>query len=512
MTICVANRARRRALSCVDAVRVTVLVLAACTACAGGDGPTEPTAAELAAQVASVTFARDTVATQMGVQVVARPTLRTSSGAEITGVPVTYSVSNPAVISVSTIGIITALSVGTVTLTATVNEQSAAVTVIVAPAVATVLISPSNIALIVGQSVQMSSSLRDIQGVPITAPLEVTWSSADSTIVSVTASGRVTARSTGTARVTATVGNASSGIQIRAIAESAIGTIGFGSVAYGILVGQQRQVTVLVRDQGGTLLSLQPSWSTSAGGLATISATGRVTGIAPGTLSVIAQFGPIAASVPLTVFDDESAATLGAAIGDDQFALVPAGTVRRLIPQASDEPPIEQDLALAAPIRIQRTEVTQVQWMSVLPSLPPAQSVDCPRCPVENVTPLLAAEFLAALNVAQPGRGYRLPTEVEWEFAARAGDTSLDYHGPIELVAWFAATMTGERAAQVGLRQPNALGLYDVHGNVSELTASTVSRGGAWLNGSLFVTYHWRFDPANPIFSTSVGVRLVRNP
>ena len=74
-------------------------------------------------------------------------------------------------------------------------------------------------------------------------------------------------------------------------------------------------------------------------------------------------------------------------------------------------------------------------------------------------------------------RGYRLPTEAEWEYAARAGTTSY-YYGDVDEIAWYYST-SHNRTERVGQKTPNAWGLYDVSGNVCE-----------WVNDFYSATYY----------------------
>jgi formylglycine-generating enzyme required for sulfatase activity len=98
------------------------------------------------------------------------------------------------------------------------------------------------------------------------------------------------------------------------------------------------------------------------------------------------------------------------------------------------------------------------------------------NCPVENVSWYDALAFCDQLNqrlINQPPLGYRfsLPTEAQWEYACRAGTQTLYYSGDTEAdlarVAWYASN-SDQQTHPVGEKEPNAWGLYDMHGNVYE--------------------------------------------
>ncbi len=141
------------------------------------------------------------------------------------------------------------------------------------------------------------------------------------------------------------------------------------------------------------------------------------------------------------------------------------------------------------PFELGKYEVTQGQWEEWKKSGPLNQK---DSLPVERVSWDDVQEFLFWLNQGQEEWLYRLPTEAEWEYAARAGST-LD--GPLELdeVAWYRDN-SGDRTHAVGQKAPNRWGLFDMHGNVSEWvqdagdpgrpTAETyrIARGGGWNN------------------------------
>ncbi len=162
------------------------------------------------------------------------------------------------------------------------------------------------------------------------------------------------------------------------------------------------------------------------------------------------------------------------------------------------------------------TEVTQGLWQAVMGYNPSHFKACGSDCPVEMVSWNISQEFIRRLNGLVSGGGFRLPTEGEWEYAARAGTTTPFHTG--NCLSTSQANYNGntpstgcpngeyrEKTVPVGSFAPNTWGLYDMHGNVAEFTAdwfdsyrtgvvtdpkgtqpghlaSRVYRGGSWYH------------------------------
>ena len=167
------------------------------------------------------------------------------------------------------------------------------------------------------------------------------------------------------------------------------------------------------------------------------------------------------------------------------FVYIPPGSFLRGSPteelgRESDEK--QQLVSLSHGYYMQTTEVTQEQWKAVMGSLP-LYIIKCDeKCPVERVSWDNAQEFINNLNVLEESQKYRLPTEAEWEYAARAGSSTSFANGEISVltcdndtklgdIGWYCGNSKISRHHIVAQKKPNSWGLYDMHGGVWEWCA-----------------------------------------
>jgi formylglycine-generating enzyme required for sulfatase activity len=191
---------------------------------------------------------------------------------------------------------------------------------------------------------------------------------------------------------------------------------------------------------------------------------------------------------------------------------------------------------IGAPFYISTTLVTQVQWQEIAGANPSFHKGGGDS-PVDSVSYEDVLGFIRLLNEREGSGSYRLPTEAEWEYAARAGSRSRycfgDEEGLLESYAWYGADVRGGGPRPVGGKLPNAWGLFDVHGNLFEWTADwfaegyyassprrdpqgpaggegRVTRGGSYASDAWFCQTAARNSESPEVRSMFTGFRLAR--
>jgi len=258
---------------------------------------------------------------------------------------------------------------------------------------------------------------------------------------------------------------------------------------------------------------------------------------------VISILAALFISPPCLAADEQvfTSPTIGA-----KFVLIPAGAFMRGSPEKEPDRSSNEKqykVKISKPFYMQTTEVTQGQWQKVMGNNP-SEFKNCgDDCPVEQVSWNDAQEFIKKLNKIEGTNKYRLPTEAEWEYAARAGTTTPFYTG--NCLSTNQANYNGnfpltgcpkgeyrDKTVRVGSFAPNAWGLYDMYGNVwqwcqdwfgdytwmSRLSDPSgplsgkdrAMRGGCWSDGAKYCRSAHRlyFKPTGA--TRYIGFRLAR--
>lgn len=215
------------------------------------------------------------------------------------------------------------------------------------------------------------------------------------------------------------------------------------------------------------------------------------------------------------------------------MVLLPSGSLLMKLDKSADP-----KTAVTVEVRsfaIGKTEVTQRQWKAIMGDNP-SRFVACgPDCPVENVSWKDVAQFIRKLN-QKTGQNYRLPSESEWEYAARAGgsETLLGEGNPaLEDHAWYIAN-SQKTSHPVAGKKANPFGLHDLYGNVWEWvedcyhdsyaglptdgspwtsacpSPQRVLRGGSWSDEAGSMRNRGRYAPE--VRNLITGFRLARSP
>ena len=214
-----------------------------------------------------------------------------------------------------------------------------------------------------------------------------------------------------------------------------------------------------------------------------------------------------------------------------EFVWVPAGQFRMgsTSREASDDERPVTRVRISRGFWLGKHEVTQTEWQAIT-GMNPSYFSGCGNCPVESVSWKDVQHYIRKLNARARGNRYRLPTEAEWEYAARAGTNGDRYERNLDGIAWYSGNR-GKRTQPVGQKAPNGFGLHDVLGNVWEWVqdrysdypggsvvdpqgpgsgSDRVSRGGSWIYDAKHCRAPFRFH-AKPSFRYSgLGFRLLR--
>ena len=273
---------------------LALIALSSLIACKQGQDPEK---------VAAIVGINATDSVRLGKTLAFNVDTRDAAGNKLTGRKVTWSSLNPNVASVDASGVVSGIAIGSTTITARADDAKAQVSVLVQPAVASVVLFPSQLSLAVGSTRPLTVTVSDKNGLAI-AGRAVEFSSSNPSIAAVNASGTVIGVSQGSAIVT---GYASldqvSGTTTVTVTQVPVTSIAISPPgSQTVFQGLTLQLAATLRDGNGNILTGRPiSWNTSNSAVATVSSTGVVTGVSLGSVQITAESEGVTSAVSISV-------------------------------------------------------------------------------------------------------------------------------------------------------------------------------------------------------------------
>jgi uncharacterized protein YjdB len=235
-------------------------------------------------------------------------------GAPLADRPLSWSSSDPTVVTVSADGIATAVGEGYASASATAEGKVGALALRVLMPVAAVGVTPADATPVVGDSVQLEAMLRDANGKPLSGR-PVLWASSDPSVARVSPAGVVTAVSPGSATIAATAESqqGSATITVR----PPVATMKVTGLVTALTVGGQARLTATPRDAAGNFLGDRLiTWSSDDPGVASVDATGRVTAAGPGEAEIKATSEGVSDRIDVVVTELEQTTEVFVGAGD----------------------------------------------------------------------------------------------------------------------------------------------------------------------------------------------------
>lgn len=214
---------------------------------------------------------------------------------------VAWTTDNAAVATVSSAGVVTATGPGAAVVSATAQGQRAAAVVTVAAprTIAGVLVDPASVSLTVGGTRALTARAVDASGA--TMPGTATWTSQNAQIATVSSTGEVRGVAPGVTTVRATIGDRTADVAV-AVGQVPAASVRITPSSETLSVGDTRQLTATVLDANGAPLAGRTvAWTSRAPGVASVSSTGLVSALSPGTATIVASIDGVNAEATITV-------------------------------------------------------------------------------------------------------------------------------------------------------------------------------------------------------------------
>ncbi|MBC7894573.1 MAG: Ig domain-containing protein, partial [Cytophagaceae bacterium] len=255
--------------------------------------------------VASVTVSPATASLLTGGTQQLTATARDAAGNVVTGQTFSWTTTAASVATVSSSGSVTAVGAGSATITASIGSVNGAAAIVVTtppPVVASVTVSPATASLLTGGTQQLVATAKDASGGVIPG-LTFTWTTSASQVATISSGGLVTAVAAGSATITATSGTVTgtSAITVTTPPPS-VASVSVTPTGTTIMEGQGQQLTATALDASGkTVPGKVATWTSSDAAVATVSASGMLSGVQAGKVTITATIDGIAGTAPYTV-------------------------------------------------------------------------------------------------------------------------------------------------------------------------------------------------------------------
>jgi len=259
------------------------IAVSAAAACGGGAADVVTTGT-----VASVSINPPTTTVSIGAQIPLQALVQDQSGKTITATEVFWSVQDPNVATVSSAGVVTGVGLGSTQVAASANGKSGIATITVEKTpVASVVVTPPHVDAAPGGTAQFTAIAYDAAQNPLNGRA-ITWSTSNGAVAAVDANGNMTAVGQGSATITAT-SEGKSGVATVTVSQAAVATVAVTPAPLSMSVGQTTQLAATLKDASGNVLNGRAvTWSSSNAGVATVSSSGLVTGVAAGPTTITA--------------------------------------------------------------------------------------------------------------------------------------------------------------------------------------------------------------------------------
>jgi uncharacterized protein YjdB len=257
--------------------------------------------------VTTVTVSPSSASVAVGATTPLQAIVKDQNGNVMTGQTVTWSSNSTGVATVNSTGVVTGVTAGPATITATSADKSGTATITVTtvpviPVVTTVTVAPTSASVVAGATTPLVATVKDQNGSVMTGQT-ITWTTSNSAVATVNSSGLVTGVAAGPATITATTAGKSgtSAITVTAVVP-VVTTVTVAPTSASVAAGATTPLVATVKDQNGNVMTGQTiTWTTSNSAVATVNSSGLVTGVAAGPATITATTAGKSGTSAITV-------------------------------------------------------------------------------------------------------------------------------------------------------------------------------------------------------------------